>query len=164
MHDSCSIDFELNGVPVAVTAPVNHVLCDVLREVFGLDSIKIACDQSVCGACTVLVDGFPVASCQTLVFEADGRSVATIEGLKRGSGELHVIQQAFVEAAALQCGFCTPGMIMLVKSLLDHSPRPSRDEIVQWLSANVCRCTGYQMIIEAVEIAAARMTPSERGR
>jgi aerobic carbon-monoxide dehydrogenase small subunit len=130
-----------------------RVLADLLRDELQLTGCKIGCDQAVCGACTVLVDDLPVAACATFAFELDGKAVTTIEGLAREDG-LHPIQQAFLEHGAFQCGFCTPGMILSVKALLARHPDPDEPLIRQWLSANICRCTGYQMIIEAVRAAA----------
>lgn len=156
-----TVEFELNGQPVMAHAATNQMLSDVLREEFGLSGTKIACDQVVCGACTVLVDGLPYTSCHTFIFEVAGRLVTTIEGLQQASGELHVVQQAFAETEAFQCGFCTPGMIMAVTALLDRNPEPSRHEIAEWLEGNICRCTGYQMIFDAVELAASRIASPE---
>lgn len=156
-----TVEFELNGRQVTAHAATNRILSDVLREEFGLSGVKISCDQVVCGACTVLIDGLPHTSCHTLIFEVADRLVTTIEGLQQASGELHVVQQAFAETEAFQCGFCTPGMIMAVMVLLGRNPEPSRDEIAAWLEGNTCRCTGYQMIFDAVELAASRLASSE---
>jgi carbon-monoxide dehydrogenase small subunit len=128
-------------------------LADVLREDLQLLGCKIGCDQAVCGACTVLVDDIPVTACTTFAFELDGETVTTIEGLAEG-GSLHRVQRAFLEHGAFQCGFCTPGMILSVKALLARHPEPDEALIRQWLNANICRCTGYQMIVEAVRAAA----------
>jgi carbon-monoxide dehydrogenase small subunit len=118
-----------------------------------LTGCKIGCDQAVCGACTVLVDNIPVTACTTFAFELDGKAVTTIEGVAEGE-TLHPIQQAFLEHGAFQCGFCTPGMVLSVKALLTRHPDPDEALIRKWLSANICRCTGYRMIIEAVQAAA----------
>jgi len=142
----------VNGAPQRLTVAPNRVLADVLREDLALTGCKIGCDQAVCGACTVLVDGQPTTACTTFAFEIDGKSVLTIEGL--GNGTLHPVQRAFLDHTAFQCGFCTPGMILSVTALLAHDPDPDEATIRLWLNANICRCTGYQMIIDAVRAAA----------
>jgi len=136
-----------------LSVPPNRVVADLLREDLLLTGCKIGCDQAVCGACTVLVDGLPATACTTFAFELDGTAVTTIEGLSE-EGMLHPIQRTFLEHSAFQCGFCTPGMILSVKALLEHYSDPDETTIRQWLDANICRCTGYQMIIEAVRAAA----------
>jgi aerobic-type carbon monoxide dehydrogenase small subunit (CoxS/CutS family) len=146
----------VNGAPVELEIEPRVLLLHVLRDRLGLTGVKLSCDVQVCGACTVLVDGVPVSSCTTLAYEADGKAVETIEGLEAG-GTLHPIQQAFVDNAAVQCGFCTPGFVLATKALLGETPRPSRDEIVAYLGGNICRCTGYWNIIDAVEDAAERL-------
>jgi aerobic carbon-monoxide dehydrogenase small subunit len=148
-----TVRFTLNGRKQSIEVEPSAVLVDVLREQFGLTGTKITCDQGVCGACTVLVDGWPTASCTEFAFMLEGRSVTTIEGLAL-PGELHPIQKAFIEAAALQCGFCTPGMILLLEALLWQNPDPDEATLRQWLSSSVCRCTGYQVIIDAALLAA----------
>lgn len=150
-----AIRFTLNGAARAATVKANVNLADLLREEFGLGGVKIGCDQGVCGACTVLVDGTPAAACTTFAWQADGRTLVTVEGLAR-NGALDPVQEAFKANSAFQCGYCTPGMILLAKSLLDRNPSPDRAAIVAWMQANICRCTGYQMIVEAVEDAARR--------
>jgi carbon-monoxide dehydrogenase small subunit len=132
------------------------MLADLLRDDLALTGTKVACDQAVCGACTVLIDGVPTAACATFAWQAEGRRVLTIEGLAR-DGRLDPVQQAFKAKSAFQCGYCTPGMIMLAKGLLDRNSTPDRATIKAWLQANICRCTGYQMIVEAVEDAARLM-------
>ncbi|HUT51043.1 MAG TPA: (2Fe-2S)-binding protein [Alphaproteobacteria bacterium] len=151
--DQVEITFLLNGVTQRRMVQPNRVLIDLLRGEFGLLGTKLGCDQAVCGACTVLADGDPVAACATFAFEIDGREVRTIEGLSED--KLHPVQQAFVDNAAFQCGYCTPGMILLAAALLDREPDPDEATIRNWLSANICRCTGYKMIVEAVQQAAA---------
>jgi aerobic carbon-monoxide dehydrogenase small subunit len=146
----------VNGSPVELVVEPRDLLLHVLRDRLGLYGVKSSCDVQVCGACTVLVDGAPVSSCTTLAVEIDGTSVETIEGMATGS-ELHPIQQAFVEQAAIQCGFCTPGMVLTTKALLTEIPRPSREEIEAYLGGNLCRCTGYWNILDAVEDAAERL-------
>ena len=144
----------VNGVPYPVTAPVDRNLVTVLRENVGLTGTKEGCDDCECGACMVLLDGEPVNSCSYLAVQAQGREITTVEGLAAG-GELSPLQAAILEAGGVQCGFCTPGMLISATALLDRNPAPSRDEIVIGLGGNLCRCTGYGRIIEAVERAVA---------
>ena len=153
MTGAIDITLTVNGRTYRLSVRPRRMLADLLRDELRLTGCKIGCDQAVCGACTVLVDGLPTAACTTFAFELDGKAVTTIEGLGC-AGALHPIQQAFLEHGALQCGFCTPGMILSVKALLARYPDPDEPLIRQWLSANICRCTGYQMIIEAVRAAA----------
>jgi len=155
MSDIPVIDIALvlNGKPEAATIEPRELLIDVLRSRFGLTGTKRSCDVEVCGACTVLLDGLPVSSCTTLAADADGREVLTIEGLA-SNGELDRVQRAFVEHGAMQCGFCTPGMVMAVKALLALDPHPSEESIRRFLSGNICRCTGYVKIFEAVKALA----------
>ena len=157
-----TVEMRVNGRPVSLEIEPRTILLDVLRDHLGLTGAKRSCDMQVCGACTVLVDGVPVSSCCTLAYEAADREVETIEGLA-GPGGLHPIQQAFVEQAAIQCGFCTPGFVLATKSLLAENPRPTRNEIEDFLGGNLCRCTGYWNILAAVEDAAARLACDERG-
>ena len=149
----------VNGREVFLNVPVRMTLAEMLRDRLGLCGTKLSCEMQVCGVCTVLVDDRPVSSCTFLAADADGGRVLTIEGLANGE-DLHPIQQAFVDRFALQCGFCTPGFIMMAKSLLEHSPDPGRDEIVEHFDGNLCRCTGYAPIIEAVLDAAGRLRAS----
>ena len=142
----------LNGESVTVEVEPFELLVDVLRDKLGLTGTKIGCNEGECGACTVIMDGQAVLSCLLPAMKAQGREVVTIEGLSRGD-ELHPLQQAFIEKGAVQCGYCTPGMIMSAKALLDENPRPSIDEIEEALAGNLCRCTGYFQIVEAVEAA-----------
>ena len=132
------------------------LLIDVLRDKMGLTGTKYSCGAGDCGACTVLIEGKPVFSCLTLAVTAKGKNIVTIEGVGAGN-ELHPIQQAFVDCGAIQCGFCTPGMVLSAKALLDEEPEPTRDEIRTFLAGNLCRCTGYVKIVDAVESAAATM-------
>ncbi len=154
------LQLTVNGRPVTVDIEPRTILLDLLRDRLNLTGAKRSCDSQVCGACTVLLDGQPVSSCCTLAYEADGRTVETIEGLSGADG-LHPIQQAFVDQAAIQCGFCTPGFVLTTKALLTEKPHPSREEIEAFLGGNLCRCTGYWNILEAVEDAAARMDGAE---
>lgn len=150
------IAFALNGTDRRFAVAPEAMLVDVIRERARLTGTKVACDQAVCGTCTVLIDGQPAAACSTFAFLADGKAVTTIEGLARGNA-LHPVQEAFKAKSAFQCGFCTPGFVMLTAALLAEEPAPDRATIKSWLAANICRCTGYEMIVEAVEDAAARM-------
>ncbi|MBE0616187.1 MAG: (2Fe-2S)-binding protein [Burkholderiales bacterium] len=149
------IAFVLNGVRVSATVEPRELLIDVLREKFELSGTKRSCDIGVCGACTVLIDGLPASSCSMIAADVDGREVLTIEGLGTPQG-LDPIQQAFVAHGALQCGFCTPGMVLAVKGLLALNASPTEDEIRHFLRGNLCRCTGYVKIIEAVVDLAQR--------
>ena len=146
--------FLVNGGEYEVIIEPHVLLIDVLRDKLGLTGTKYACGAGDCGACTVLIDGKPSFSCLTLAVTAKGKSILTIEGLAEGN-ELHPIQQAFVDKGAIQCGFCTPGMILSAKALLDENPEPTREEIESALAGNLCRCTGYVKILDAVESAAA---------
>jgi carbon-monoxide dehydrogenase small subunit len=144
----------VNGEAHVVAAEPHHTLLEVLREELQLTGTKHGCELGECGACTVLVDGVPVLSCLTLPAQMnDGAEVTTVEGLAAGA-TLHPLQTAFAEEGAAQCGYCTPGMLMAAKALLDGNPRPSRDEIAHAISGNLCRCTGYTAIYEAIESAA----------
>ena len=145
----------VNGEAHTVAAEPHHTLLEVLREELQLTGTKHGCELGECGACTVLVDGIPVLSCLTLPAQlGEHAEVTTVEGLANGA-ELHPLQTAFAEGGAAQCGYCTPGMLMAAKALLDQNPRPSRDEIAHAISGNLCRCTGYTAIYEAVEKAAS---------
>lgn len=148
----------VNGQPVSLDVQPNLTLLDLLRNRLDLKGAKRSCDLQVCGACTVLVNGKAVSSCTYLAFEARNTTVLTIEGLADGE-RLHPLQQAFVDNAALQCGFCTSGMILAAKSLLDENPRPTVSEVKDYMNGNICRCTGYKKILEAVLDAASRMAP-----
>ncbi len=156
-----AISFQLNGESRSVAVAPNQVLIDYLRDHEQLKGARIGCSRGVCGACTVLVDGIPVAACSKFAFQIDQAEVITIEGLADGD-RLDPVQQAFVDHAAFQCGYCTSGMILLTKALLARHANPDRATIVEWLSSNVCRCTGYAQIIAAVEDAAARQALSSR--
>jgi aerobic-type carbon monoxide dehydrogenase small subunit (CoxS/CutS family) len=148
----------VNDEPVDVLADDYKTLLEVLREELQLTGTKHGCELGECGACAVLLDGAPVLSCLVLAVECGGRQVATVEGLA-ANGELHPLQECFADHGAAQCGYCTPGMLMTAKALLDSEPHPSRDRIREALSGNLCRCTGYLQIIDAVEAAAERQRP-----
>jgi carbon-monoxide dehydrogenase small subunit len=156
MTSQVDIAVTVNRRTYRLNVPANRIVADLLREDLLLTGCKIGCDQAVCGACTVLVDGLPATACTIFAFELDGTAVTTIEGLGEG-GSLHPIQRAFLEHGGFQCGFCTPGMILSVKALLEQHRDPDENTIRQWLAANICRCTGYQMIVEAVRAAAQAM-------
>jgi carbon-monoxide dehydrogenase small subunit len=144
----------INGREVRARVPVRKSLVDWLREDQGLTGSHVGCEHGVCGACSVVLDGAVVRGCLTLAVQADGASVETIEGAT-DSGRLRALQEAFYRRAALQCGFCTPGMLLVAAELLRHNPRPSREEIRDALSGNLCRCTGYHAIVDAVEAASS---------
>jgi carbon-monoxide dehydrogenase small subunit len=146
------IGLRLNGTERRIEVEDQVLLIELVRSL-GLVGTKLSCDTQVCGACTVLLDGRPVSSCTTLAIEADGRTIETIEGLANGN-TLHPIQQAFIDRFAFQCGYCTPGMIMAAKALLDERPHPDAAEVRHWMEGNICRCTGYGTIVEAVLDAA----------
>lgn len=143
------IRFRLNGRAVEVDVPPGRRLLDLLRQDLGLTGTKEGCGEGECGACTVLVDGKPRLSCLTAAIQVEGKEILTIEGLAK-DGKLHPLQKALVETAGVQCGFCTPGFIMAAYALLLENPRPTREEVRAWLSGNLCRCTGYEQIVEAV--------------
>ena len=152
----------LNDDPVEVLVDDYKTLLEALREDLGLTGTKHGCELGECGACAVLVDGEPVLSCLLLAVESTGRRVTTIEGLATG-GRLHPLQESFADLGAAQCGYCTPGILMTAKALLDKEPRPSRDRIKEALSGNLCRCTGYAQILDAVEAAAEHTSRDSAG-
>ncbi|TAK27771.1 MAG: (2Fe-2S)-binding protein [Chloroflexota bacterium] len=143
------IELNVNGESHAVIVEDHRTLLEVLRESLGLTGTKEACDLGDCGTCTVLIDGKPVLSCLTLAIDAQGKEITTIEGLVR-NGELHKVQKAFIEKGAVQCGFCTPGMVLTGKALLDENPQPTEQEVREAISGNLCRCTGYVKIVDAI--------------
>ena len=149
MPSSFDVTLRVNGRPAALTLPAEALLLDVLRDRLGLKGAKRSCDSQVCGACTVLVDGAAVSACTYLAVEADGREVLTVEGLEQ-DGRLAPIQQAFAERGAVQCGFCTAGMLMTAHALRAEQPAPTRESVLHYLRGSLCRCTGYQKIVEAV--------------
>jgi xanthine dehydrogenase E subunit len=150
------INLTVNNRPYRLNVPSHRTLLDIIREDLGLTGTKEGCGLGECGACTVLLDGKAVNSCLVLAAEADGSEITTVEGLAKGD-KLHPIQQAFVDHGGLQCGFCTPGMIMSAKALLDENPHPTEEEIKQAIAGNLCRCTGYTKIIESIKAAAENM-------
>jgi aerobic-type carbon monoxide dehydrogenase small subunit (CoxS/CutS family) len=152
-----SLMLDVNGERTPLLVPVHKTLLEVLREDMNLTGTKHGCELGECGTCTVLVDGQPELSCLLLPIQIEGRAITTIEGMAHGS-ELHPLQQAFAELGAAQCGYCTPGILLASRSLLEANPRPTRDEIREALAGNLCRCTGYVKILEAVELAAERMS------
>lgn len=151
-----NITFTLNGQTTSVQIEPGELLANVLRDKLHITGVKIGCGEGECGACTVLVDGKATLSCIYPAAKVQGCQVLTIEGL-RDNNQLHVIQQAFVDCFASQCGYCTPGIIMAAKALLDEHPTPTRQEIMENISGNICRCTGYYQIVDAIELAAQRL-------
>ena len=151
------LTLDVNGERHELLVPVHKTLLEVLREDMQLTGTKHGCELGECGTCTVLVDGRPQLSCLLLPIQVQGRAITTIEGLARGS-ELHPLQVAFAELGAAQCGYCTPGILLAARSLLEENPKPTRDQIREALAGNLCRCTGYTKILQAVELAAGRMT------
>jgi carbon-monoxide dehydrogenase small subunit len=156
MNQKAHITFMLNGEPAEVAFAPHKTLLEVLREDLGLTGTKHGCELGECGTCTVLVDGQSILSCLMLGLDAEDREVITIEGMAE-NGRLHPLQDTFADLGAAQCGYCSPGFLLAAKELIDKSPNPSRSEIKEALSGNLCRCTGYIKIYEAVELAAARM-------
>ncbi|MBL8377586.1 MAG: (2Fe-2S)-binding protein [Burkholderiales bacterium] len=156
------VSFTLNGRATELATEPYTSLLDALRNRAELTGTKKGCDVGDCGACTVIVDGKPLNSCLVLAAEVEGASVETIEGLAASPEQLHPLQQSFLDCGAAQCGFCTPGLIMMAKALLAENPRPTRDEIRFAIAGNICRCTGYTKVFEAIEQAAARMAGEVR--
>lgn len=151
------VSFTINGEKREMSVDPNRRLLDFIREDLGLTGTKYGCGTGDCGVCKVLIDGEPVNSCTVPAKEVDGKKVITIEGLSEDSGGLHPIQEAFMEFGAVQCGYCTPAMILVAKSLLDKNPDPTREEARQAISSVLCRCTGYQKIVDGILLAAERM-------
>jgi aerobic-type carbon monoxide dehydrogenase small subunit (CoxS/CutS family) len=149
------VTLNVNGESREALVPVHKTLLEVLREDLGLNGTKHGCELGECGTCTVLVDGEPVLSCLALPVETEDRLITTVEGMAEG-GRLHPLQQAFAELGAAQCGYCTPGILLTAKALLDERPLPTREEVRAALAGNLCRCTGYTKILDAVELAALR--------
>jgi aerobic carbon-monoxide dehydrogenase small subunit len=152
-----AIRARINGRDTALTFEPQETLAEVLRERLHLTGTKVSCDVQVCGACTVLVDGLPVSACTYLAYEVRDREVLTIEGLARSKEELHPLQQAFIAENGFQCGFCTPGMILAAKSLLDTNPQADEEQILEYMEGNLCRCTGYRPIVAAIKRAQGQL-------
>lgn len=157
LDNKIEVKFEVNGRPVDIVTAPNRTLLEVLREDLGLIGVKQGCDDSNCGACTVLVDRKAIKSCCMLIGQAEGTHILTIEGVANDDGTLHPLQKAFIEHFAIQCGFCTPAMILSAIALLDENPHATEDDIREALHGNICRCTGYKKIIEAIEAARDEM-------
>lgn len=153
-HD---IELKVNGDVCKIQVDTRRTLLEVLREQLGLTGTKEMCNKGDCGGCTVILDGKAILSCMMLAVEADGKEVLTIEGLANPGHQMHPVQQAFVDYGAIQCGYCTPGLIMSAKALLDKKPDPTVDDIKEAISNNICRCTGYVQIVEAIQAAAKEM-------
>jgi aerobic carbon-monoxide dehydrogenase small subunit len=158
------ISFTLNGQSVGVEAPADTTLLALLRDHLNLTGTKCGCEIGECGACSVILNGEVVNSCLVLAPQAAGQSVITIEGIRAADGGPNDLQNAFIDAGAVQCGFCTPGMIVAATALLNKHGRPTREQIVEGISGNLCRCTGYQQIIDAVELNLSRRAGKEAGR
>jgi carbon-monoxide dehydrogenase small subunit len=156
MQRNLHLSLSVNGEPLEASFAPYKTLLEVLREDLGLTGTKHGCELGECGACAVLIDGAPQLSCLVLAVECEGRRIDTIEGLARGA-QLHPLQAAFADLGAAQCGYCTPGILMTAKALLEKEPSPTRDRIREAVSGNLCRCTGYQQIFEAIEEAAKRL-------
>jgi len=150
------IQLKVNGMAYKMEVEPRRTLLELIREDLELTGTKEGCSLGECGSCTVLLDGKPIKSCITLAVQANGREVTTIEGLEKADGTLHPLQQAFIDHGAIQCGFCTPGMVLSAKALLDENPKPTELEVRQAIAGNLCRCTGYQKIVEAILSAANR--------
>lgn len=159
-QNSLTIHFKINGEQKQLEIPAGMTALELIRDRLELKGAKEGCGIGECGACTIMVDGRAVNACLMFAAQLDGREILTVEGLAR-NGELHPIQEAFAEKHAVQCGFCTPGVMMSARALLSENPHPKRSEIVKTISGNLCRCTGYQSIVEAIEAAAIRMGAPE---
>jgi carbon-monoxide dehydrogenase small subunit len=151
------VTLAINGENRTADVEPRKTLLDALREAFGLTGTRAGCEHGVCGACTVLLDGAPARACLMFAVQADGYAITTIEGVAPAPGELSAVQDAFCETHGLQCGYCTPGMVLTAHALLASNPRPTRRDIVEAISGNLCRCTGYGQIVEAIEYAAERL-------
>lgn len=151
------VDLSVNGESYRILVKETDFLVDILRDRLGLTGTKKACDMGVCGSCTVLLDGMSISSCLVLALDAEGKEITTIEGLETIEGKLHPIQEAFLDKGAVQCGYCTPGMVLTAKAFLEKNPDPTETEIRKAIAGNVCRCTGYTKIVEAIAEASRRM-------
>jgi aerobic-type carbon monoxide dehydrogenase small subunit (CoxS/CutS family) len=158
VRETVALSLKVNGVARSLTVEPRETLAEVVRDRLGLTGTKISCDAQVCGACTLLVDGLPISGCTYLAVDADERDVRSVEGLRAPDGTLSPLQQAFIDHAAFQCGFCTAGFLMSATALLEENPRPTREEVIHGLEGNICRCTGYEPIVNAV-LAAAGADP-----
>ncbi len=154
------IKLNINGIENKTECDARTTLLDCLRDNFGLNGAHTGCEHGICGACTVLIDGEPSRACLMFAPQAEGYKITTIEGITPGPGELSIIQDAFCEVHGMQCGYCTPGMVLTAHALLAGNPSPTREEIVDAISANICRCTGYGQIIEAIALSAERLQGS----
>jgi aerobic-type carbon monoxide dehydrogenase small subunit (CoxS/CutS family) len=152
-----TISFTVNGEASTLAVPARQNVADLLRETLGLTGTKLGCEHGVCGTCTVLLDGAPVRSCIMLAAQVDGHDITTVEGLSDSSGNLSVLQQAFCDAHGLQCGYCTSGMLMCAQALLKQNPSPDDEDIDEAIGGNICRCTGYEPIRQAITLAAERL-------
>ena len=157
MMDKIDVILDINGGAYEVSVEPRRTLADVIRDDCGLTGTHLGCEHGVCGACTVLVDGAPVRSCLMFAVQANGKTIRTVEGLQQG-GALHPLQEAFIAHHGLQCGFCTPGFLMLATGLLEQKPHIDEEELLDALSSNLCRCTGYENIVKAVKAAAVQMS------
>lgn len=159
-----SVCITVNGVEHRCEVPTRLSLVDFLRETLRLTGTHVGCEHGICGACSVILDGDPVRSCLMFAVQADGHSITTVEGLANADGSMSVLQDSFCETHGLQCGYCTPGMLVATHSLLKTNPNPSAGEIRDAISGNLCRCTGYQQIVDAVQLAARRVAASNGNR
>ncbi len=153
------IELTVNGVKEEILVAPNELLLNVLREQLGLTGAKYGCGIGECGSCTVLVEGEPVLACLTLAVGVNGSDIVTVEGLSRSDGSLHPVQKSFLQHGAVQCGFCTPGMVLMGKALLDENPSPTEDEIREYVRGNTCRCTGYTQIVKAIKQTSTKIRP-----
>ncbi|HEY7218104.1 MAG TPA: (2Fe-2S)-binding protein [Candidatus Binatia bacterium] len=153
---SVTINTKINGQPVSATAEASTSLLEFLRDTLEMKGSKLCCNTGECGACTVIYNGKPINSCVTMAADANGAEIITIEGLADGA-KLHPVQQAFIDTGAVQCGYCTPGYIMSVKALLDRTTKPTAEDIEEAVSGNICRCTGYNKIVDAIHLAAQKL-------
>ena len=155
-----AVAIEVNGKPLRAEVPARLTLVDFLRDEARLTGTHVGCEHGICGACSVLLDGLPVRACLMFAWQADGREVRTVEGLANADGSPSLLQDSFCETHALQCGYCTPGMIVAAHALLEENPSPSDAEVREAIGGNLCRCTGYQQIVDAVQFAARRLKES----